>query len=70
MWFKMFNDDKPTVLLMRPKRDWRRAMMGLLFLSAVNWAQAQDTPPSTVCKAFDFRAMAYSINDAQTTKCT
>ena len=65
MWFKMFNDNKPTVLLMRPKRDWRRAMMGLLFLSAVNWAQAQDTPPSTVCKAFDFRAMAYSINDAQ-----
>ena len=27
---------------------------------------AQDAPLSTVCKAFDFRAMAYSINDAQT----
>ena len=26
---------------------------------------AQDAPLSTVCKAFDFRAMAYSINDAQ-----
>lgn len=31
-----------------------------------NGVLAQDAPPSTVCKAFDFRALAFSINEVQT----
>ena len=70
MWLKMFNDANPTVLLMRLKRNWRCTMLCLLVASTVNGAHAQGTPApapaSAICKALDFRAIAYSINDEQT----
>ena len=66
MWFKMFNGFIQTDLLIH-------RLVALLYVGMLMWlglpvqrVLAQDTPPSTICKAFDFRAMAYSINDAQT----
>jgi hypothetical protein len=66
MWFKMFNRFIQTGLLMH-------RLVAVLCVGMLMWlglpvqrVLAQDAPLSTVCKAFDFRAMAYSINDAQT----
>jgi hypothetical protein len=65
MWFKMFNGLKQTGLQMGRLRV---VCVGMLICSwsPHNWVLAQDAPPSTVCKAFDFRALAFSINEVQT----
>ena len=65
MWFKMFNGLKQTGLQMGRLRVVCVGMLICLW-SPTNWVLAQDAPPSTVCKAFDFRALAFSINEVQT----
>jgi len=65
MWFKMFNGLRQTGLQMGRLRVVCVGMLICLW-SPPNWVLAQDAPPSTVCKAFDFRALAFSINEVQT----
>jgi hypothetical protein len=65
MWFKMFNGLRQTGLQMGRLRVVCVGMLICLW-SPTNWLLAQDAPPSTVCKAFDFRALAFSINEVQT----
>jgi hypothetical protein len=65
MWFKMFNGLRQTGLQMGRLRVVCMGMLICLW-SPTNWLLAQDAPPSTVCKAFDFRALAFSINEVQT----
>ena len=57
----MLNDYKRTGYMLR---------CALVLLCAGWWLPmhgvwAQDTPTTSVCKALDFRAIAYSINDTQ-----
>ena len=61
----MFNDYKRTSWL---KRCMHAVLCSGLLLGiwpATDGALAQDNPATSVCKASDFRAMAYSINDEQ-----
>lgn len=61
----MFNGLRHTGLQMGRLRV---VCVGMLICSwsPHNGVLAQDAPPSTVCKAFDFRALAFSINEVQT----
>jgi hypothetical protein len=65
MWFKMFNGLRQTGLQMGRLRVLCMGML-ICLCAPPNWLLAQDAPPSTVCKAFDFRALAFSINEVQT----
>lgn len=61
----MFNGLRHTGLQMGRLRVVCVGMLICLW-SPHNGVLAQDAPPSTVCKAFDFRALAFSINEVQT----